>query len=147
MNLKLIAFFPILIAAILYSYTEYQNISRSLNTTRCVKEFALRAEKNLKSDMLPISNILSEIFNIPQEATSDESLYIKSGFAENDTRKIMDYSIKYNYLNHNDIILETQKLIHYAEERYSETQDEFQKRIHSLICPHACVILLIMLSL
>ena len=139
--LSLIAVF----STLAFSLSEYNRLKGNMDIFVRLNSFSHFAESNLHTELRPISDILSEVFNIRLNDSMDFSLLEEKGLSITDTENLIDYTIKYNYLNIEQIRNETQKLIRYTEQRLDEEKQRYHKKLPSLLCPPVCAIILVLL--
>ena len=110
-----------------------------------LEQFAIRAEENLNGTYEHIRMILSDILSIPNDTNITSSLLYSVGFSANISQELMDYIIKYSYLNIIELRKVAVKFSEYASLEYKTIKEEYRKKAPALLCPPVCVFIILII--
>ena len=110
-----------------------------------LEQFAIRAEENLNGTYEHIRIILSDILSIPNDANITSSLLYSVGFSASISQELMDYIIKYSYLNIIELRKVAVKFSEYSSLEYKTIKEEYRKKAPALLCPPVCVFIILII--
>ena len=125
------------------SLKSYLTMLRQCELYKKLEQFAIRAEENLNGTYEHIRIILSGILSIPSDANITASLLHSVGFSANISQELMDYIIKYSYLNIIELRKVAAKFSEYASLEYKNIKEEHRKRAPALLCPPVCAFIIL----
>ena len=127
------------------SLKSYLTMLRQCELYKKLEQFAIRAEENLNGTYEHIRIILSDILSIPNDTNITSSLLYSVGFSANISQELMDYIIKYSYLNIIELRKVAVKFSEYASLEYKTIKEEYRKKAPALLCPPVCVFIILII--
>ena len=127
------------------SLKSYLTMLRQCELYKKLEQFAIRAEENLNGTYEHIRMILSDILSIPNDTNITSSLLYSVGFSANISQELMDYIIKYSYLNIIELRKVAVKFSEYASLEYKTIKEEYRKKAPALLCPPVCVFIILII--
>lgn len=147
MYAKLLLITVILLPVVYYSWVKYKQLVLQRNAYVLLKEFALRAEENMNKFYVDIRKILSEAFKVDQLSAKDNKVFYTLGLEESDAKELMDYTIKFGYLDIDALRKESKRFTEFASTALDKQEQEYKKRSPALLCPPVCAMIALIVFL